>query len=93
MKRLLTLAAVALLACSTVGCECSGLGNFGLLRGGRHCNSCGGCESSSPCSSCGGGPAITSGCGCGDGGISTGAPIMNAPTIAPGPESYSMSHR
>lgn len=102
MKRLLSLSAVALLLCSSVGCECCGIGNGGLLgifRGGR-CNNCNRCNTCSPCNSCGGGygsgmTTIDSGCGCGGGGtmINTAEPIINAPTIAPGPESYSVSHR
>jgi hypothetical protein len=102
MKRLLSLTVAALLLCSSVGCECCGIGNGGLLgifRGGRCGNNCNRCNTSSPCNSCGGGYGAMmttgdGGCGCGGGGmINSAEPIINAPTIAPGPESYSVSHR
>ena len=95
MKRLLILMAVALLTCSATGCECCGVGNLGLFRGRSRCNSCSPCESRSPCSS--NMPIMESsgcGCGCGGGGVDgVPVPVINAPTIAPGPESYTLSHR
>ncbi len=97
MKRLLILAAVALLTASATGCECGGMGNWGLCRSRR--NNCSPCDTCNPCSSRGVMmPSSGCGCGCGGGAVIDGmpivpAPIINAPTIAPTAESYTLSHR
>jgi hypothetical protein len=96
MKRLIILAAVALLTASATGCEC-GVGNWGLCRA-RRCNTCSPCDTCNPCASRGVMmPSSGCGCGCGSGAVDgvpvVPAPIINAPTIAPTAESYTLSHR